>query len=155
MHHAHDDSHDRKSQGFESEVPIGKEETQQGNEIDQCHCGNDKFVGHRTCKKCAVANGRYETPLNPAGRRARPAPTHAIKRWHFAPNVQKGSAKSTGTVPVSRLTPWTAASGEDANASCSQSAAVVGNRPGRRAISSYGDNTKNNNCLRRQGGDAD
>ena len=26
-------------------------------EINQCACGNDKFMDHRTCKRCAVEEG--------------------------------------------------------------------------------------------------
>ena len=72
MHHAHDDSHDRKSLGFESEVPVGKEETQQGNEIDQCHCGDDKFAAHCTCKKMRGRKRQIRNTIEP-GRAPCPA----------------------------------------------------------------------------------
>lgn len=33
--------------------------------VDQCSCGNLKFIGHRTCKTCAVEDGRYQITIEP------------------------------------------------------------------------------------------
>ena len=34
-------------------------------EINQCACGNDKFAGHRACKRCAVEQDRFKITIEP------------------------------------------------------------------------------------------
>lgn len=54
-----------RTRGPRARVLLERSNPDRENEIDQCDCGNDKFVGHRTCKKCAVADGRYEITIEP------------------------------------------------------------------------------------------
>ena len=54
-----------RTKGPRARVLLERSSPDTQSAIDQCHCGNEKFVGHRTCKRCAVENGRYEITIEP------------------------------------------------------------------------------------------